>query len=146
AMPAAVAAVLGEEHQPGDAWILNDPFRGGTHLPDVTVISPAFAGTELLGFAATRAHHADVGGRVPGSMPADSRSLEEEGVVIEPTRIVRGGAVDRDVLASITGAMRRPPERVADLRAQLAANAAGAARFADLVERFGIDTVREGMR
>src|SRR3954467_2977421 len=80
AMPAAVAAVLGEHHEPGDAWILNDPFRGGTHLPDITVISPAFADGQLLGFAATRAHHSDVGGRVPGSMPADSRTLDEEGV------------------------------------------------------------------
>ena len=66
AMPSAVAAVLGEEHEPGDAWILNDPFRGGTHLPDITVIVPAFAAGELVGFAANRAHHADVGGRCPG--------------------------------------------------------------------------------
>src|SRR3954471_7614204 len=76
AMPAAVAAVLDETHEPGDAWILNDPYRGGTPLPDITVISPVYAdgGGELLGFSASRAHHADVGGRVPGSMPADSRT------------------------------------------------------------------------
>ncbi len=74
--------------RPGDAWILNDPYRGGTHLPDITVISPVFVRrSELVGFAASRAHHADVGGRVPGSMPADSRTLEEEGVVIPPTRL-----------------------------------------------------------
>src|SRR4051812_16957655 len=146
AMPAAVAAVLDEQHEPGDAWILNDPFRGGTHLPDITVISPAFAGGELLGFAATRAHHADAGGRVPGSMPADSRTLDEEGVVIPPTRIVKGGEIDDAVVAELTGAMRGPRERLADLRAQLAANAAGAARFAELVERFGRDAVDEGMR
>src|SRR4051812_27589731 len=85
AMPAAVEAVLGERHEPGQAWILNDPFAGGTHLPDITVITPVFAdGGTLLGFAASRAHHADVGGRVPGSMPADSTSIEEEGVVIGP--------------------------------------------------------------
>src|ERR1700674_4239089 len=85
AMPAAVAAVLGEQHARGVSWILNDPFAGGTHLPDITVITPVFAGgraAPLIGFAASRAHHADVGGRVPGSMPADSRSLHEEGVVI----------------------------------------------------------------
>ncbi|HEY3188899.1 MAG TPA: hydantoinase B/oxoprolinase family protein [Solirubrobacteraceae bacterium] len=146
AMPAAVAAVLDYRHEPGDAWILNDPFEGGTHLPDITVISPAFAGDELLGFAATRAHHADVGGRVPGSMPADSRSLEDEGVVIPPERIVNAGVVDQEMLDDLVGRMRRPRERVADLRAQLAANAAGAARFAELVDRFGADTVREGMR
>jgi N-methylhydantoinase B len=146
AMPAAVASVLGERHEPGDAWILNDPFRGGTHLPDITVISPVFAGGEPLGFAASRAHHADVGGRVPGSMPADSTSLEDEGVVIPPTRIVQAGEVDDEILASLLEQMRNPRERSADLRAQLAAGVAGAARFADLVERFGLDTVREGMR
>jgi N-methylhydantoinase B len=146
AMPAAVASVLGEQHEPGDAWILNDPFRGGTHLPDITVISPVFAAGELLGFAASRAHHADVGGRVPGSMPADSTSLEDEGVVIPPSRIVHAGEVDTDVLASLLEQMRNPRERSADLRAQLAAGAAGAARFAELVGRFGIDDVREGMR
>src|ERR1019366_1468470 len=73
AMPAAVAAVIPERHEPGVSWILNDPFAGGTHLPDITVITPVFAyRSELIGFAAARAHHADVGGRVPGSMPADS--------------------------------------------------------------------------
>src|SRR5580698_4692352 len=84
AMPAAVAAVLGEQHAPGVSWILNDPFAGGTHLPDITVITPVFADGRLIGFAASRAHHADVGARVPGSMPADSHSLDEEGVVISP--------------------------------------------------------------
>src|SRR3954466_11764048 len=68
AMPAAVAAVLDEDHEPGVAWVLNAPYRGGTHLPDITVITPVFTDGELLGFAASRAHHADVGGRVPGSM------------------------------------------------------------------------------
>ena len=85
-MPDAVAAVLDEEQRPGVAWILNDPYRGGTHLPDITLISPVFVGGELLGFAASRAHHADVGGPTPGGMPAFSRTLEEEGVVIPPTR------------------------------------------------------------
>jgi N-methylhydantoinase B len=146
AMPAAVAAILGEEHAPGDAWILNDPFRGGTHLPDITVISPVFARDELLGFAASRAHHADVGGRVPGSMPADSTTLEDEGVVIPPSRIVRAGEADQAMLGDLLKRMRNPRERSADLRAQLAAGAAGANRFADLVDRFDLETVREGMR
>src|ERR671929_1747990 len=84
AMPAAVAAVADEDHSGGAAWVLNDPYAGGTHLPDITVITPVLDGGELLGFAASRAHHADVGGPTPGSMPANSRSLEEEGVVIEP--------------------------------------------------------------
>ena len=73
------------------SWVLNDPFAGGTHLPDITVITPVLIDGVLLGFAANRAHHADVGGRIPGSMPADSRTLEEEGVVIGPTRLDEDG-------------------------------------------------------
>src|SRR3954454_14374051 len=86
-MPDAVAAVLGEEHHPGDVWILNDPYRGGTHLPDITLISPIFTPAEgLLGFAASRAHHADIGCPTPGGMPADSLHLEDAVVVIPPMR------------------------------------------------------------
>ena len=84
-MPDAVAAVLGEEQRPGESWILNDPYRGGTHLPDITLIAPGFVCGPLMVFAACRAHHADVGGPTPGSMPAGSRTLDEEGVVIGPT-------------------------------------------------------------
>src|SRR3954471_16119971 len=146
AMPSAVAAVLDEDHAEGDAWILNDPYRGGTPLPDIPAIPPIFIAGELIGFAASRAHHADVGGSVPGSMPADSTTLEDEGVVIAPTRIVRGGQLQEQALTDMLERMRNPRERSADLRAQLAAGAAGAARFTDLVERFGIDDVREGMR
>ena len=87
AMPSAVAAVLGEEQRPGESWILNDPYRGGTHLPDITVITPLFHQGDLAGFAASRAHHADVGATEPGSMPAFSRTLGDEGVVIPPTRL-----------------------------------------------------------
>jgi N-methylhydantoinase B len=146
AMPSSVAAVLGEDHSPGDAWILNDPFRGGTHLPDITVIEPLFHDGELIGFAASRAHHADVGAPQPGSMPADSRTLAEEGVVIPPTRLARGGRLDRDLLGDLTSRMRAPRQREADLRAQLAAGRAGGERLAALVERFGLGRVRAGMR
>ncbi len=133
AMPAAVAAVLDQDHAPGVSWILNDPFAGGTHLPDITVITPVFApsGGALLGFAASRAHHADVGARVPGSMPADSRSLEEEGVVIAPRRL------DQRTIEELVARMRQPTERRADLRAQLAANRTGALRLAELAGRVG---------
>jgi N-methylhydantoinase B len=146
AMPLAVAAVLGEEQRPGDAWILNDPYRGGTHLPDITLISPIFCSGELAGFAASRAHHADVGGRLPGSMPADSHTLEEEGVVIPPSRLVAEGKLDEDLLADLTGRMRNPDQRRADLRAQLAAGRTGDARVTELVDRHGLDLVREAMR
>jgi N-methylhydantoinase B len=138
AMPAAVAAVLGERHAPGVSWVLNDPFAGGTHLPDITVITPVFAPSgERIGFAASRAHHADVGGRVPGSMPADSRRLEEEGVVISPRPL------DEAAIAQLTARMRQPAERRADLRAQLAANRIGALRLAELAARLGARRLRE---
>jgi N-methylhydantoinase B len=145
AMPAAVAAVRDEDHAAGDAWIVNDPYRGGTHLPDITVISPVLDDGDLLGFAVSRAHHADVGGRIPGSMPADSRKLDEEGVVIPPTRLVRDGELDRGLLDELTSRMRGPRQREADLRAQLAANRAGSARLLELVERAGRDALREAI-
>ncbi len=140
-MPDAVAAVLGEEHRPGDVWVLNDPYRGGTHLPDITLISPVFApqGSTLLGFAASRAHHADVGGPTPAGMPAGSTRLEDEGVVIPPTR------ADDDRLASLAGEMRNPRQRLADLRAQRAANLTGERRLLELAGRHGIGVLRSGM-
>ena len=135
AMPAAVAAVLDQEHAPGRSWILNDPYKGGTHLPDITVITPVFAGHELLAFAANRAHHADVGGPTPGSMPADSRTLAEEGVVIEPR------VLDDDAIAQLSAQMRQPAQRRADLRAQLAAGRVGTRRVLELLERVGRETI-----
>ncbi|HEV2074886.1 MAG TPA: hydantoinase B/oxoprolinase family protein, partial [Thermoleophilaceae bacterium] len=153
AMPSAVAAVLEEDHAPGDAWILNDPYRGGTHLPDITLISPVFErGTDprsadgaLLGFVASRAHHADVGGSTPGSMPAGSRRLEDEGVVIEPARLARAGELDRALLHRLITRMRNPRQREADLRAQLASNRAGRHRLEEVAERAGTAALREAM-
>jgi N-methylhydantoinase B len=137
AMPAAVAAVLGEDHAEGRPWILNDPYRGGTHLPDITVVTPVLHERRLIGFAASRAHHADVGGRVPGSMPADSTTLDEEGVVIAPRPL------DDDAIAELAGRMRQPAQRRADLRAQLAANRVGARRLSELAERLGAQALAE---
>ncbi len=139
-MPAAVEAVLHEDHARGASWVLNDPFAGGTHLPDITVITPVLVDGVLLGFAASRAHHADVGGRIPGSMPADSRTLEEEGVVIGPTRL------DEATLRRLSARMRQPGEREADLRAQLAANRMGALRLSELASAIGADGLREAFR
>jgi N-methylhydantoinase B len=137
AMPAAVAAVRDRDHAEGVSWVLNDPYAGGTHLPDITVVTPAFHDGELLGFAAARAHHADVGGRVPGSMPSDSTTLEEEGVVIAP-RVLDDAAIDE-----LAEQMRQPAHRRADLRAQLAANRTGALRLGELADRVGLDFLRE---
>ena len=138
-MPDAVAAVVGEEQLPGIAWILNDPYRGGTHLPDITLISPVFVAGGLLGFTASRAHHADIGGASPAGLPARSRSLGEEGVVIPPTRVEAG------VLEELAAQMRSPAQRLADLRAQAAANRVGELRLAELAERNGAERLREGM-
>jgi N-methylhydantoinase B len=145
AMPFAVDAVRAAEQRPGDAWILNDPYRGGTHLPDITMVSPIFAAGELTGFAASRAHHADVGGPFPGSMPAGSRTLEEEGVVIPPTRLVAEGRLDDELLDGLVSRMRNPGQRRADLRAQLAANRTCEERLRELVERHGRATLDEAM-
>jgi N-methylhydantoinase B len=138
-MPDAVAAVLDEEHRPGGSWILNDPYRGGTHLPDITLIEPVFIDGGLAAFAACRAHHADVGGPTPGSMPASSRTLSEEGVVIPPM------PAGREELREIVGQMRFPEQRLADLRAQLAANRIGVLRLAELGERHGAGLLGTGM-
>jgi N-methylhydantoinase B len=137
AMPAAVAAVAHEAHEPGASWVLNDPYSGGTHLPDITVITPAFASGELIGFAANRAHHADVGGPTPGSMPADSKTLADEGVVIEPQRL------DEDAIERLASQMRQPAQRRADLRAQLAANRTGVARLEELHDRMPLQAAMQ---
>ena len=134
AMPASVEAVLACDPGPDDVFVVNDPYAGGTHLPDITLVSR----TEL-GFAATRAHHADVGGPTPGSMPADSTRLEHEGVVIPPTRL------DEAVLESLVARMRNPDERRGDLRAQLAAQRLAARRIAELCARRGRDEVAAAM-
>jgi N-methylhydantoinase B len=135
-MPDAVAVITGEDHRDGDLWILNDPYRGGTHLPDVTLISPVFLEGELLGFAASRAHHADIGGPTPGGMPALSVTLDEEGVVIPPTR------ADDEVLRGLANRMRNPEQRLADLRAQRAANLTGIRRLRQLAQRQGLELLR----
>jgi N-methylhydantoinase B len=156
-MPAAVRAVREREQREGVSWVLNDPFEGGTHLPDITVVTPVFATSPtptldvpigdiepprhevLIGFAASRAHHADVGGRIPGSMPADSRTLEEEGVVIHPREL------SEEAIEELVAQMRQPQERRADLRAQLAANRVGALRLAELATRVGVGPLAGAM-
>jgi N-methylhydantoinase B len=134
AMPDAVAAVI--EHAPArtDVFVLNDPFAGGTHLPDITLVSRTD-----VGFAVTRAHHADVGGKEPGSMPAHSRTLAEEGVVIPPTRL------DDNTIEQLVAAMRNPEERRGDFRAQLAAHRLADDRIAQLCARHGVDRIRAAM-
>ncbi len=180
---------------PGDAILLNDPFRGGTHLPDITLVTPVFLPhppspprpsafirvpsktlqpprssalvrvpsnsprlsafirvpsnsppppAALLGFVASRAHHADVGGMTPGSMPI-AREIYQEGLIIPPVRLIRAGQVDQDLLGLILANVRTPQERAGDLWAQIAANQRGAARLLELLDRYGVDEVTDYM-
>src|SRR5439155_17430634 len=123
---------------PGDLAILNDPYLGGTHLPDITMVSPAFvtAGgrNRLIGFVATRAHHADIGGMSPGSMPIASE-LVQEGLIIPPIKLYRAGRLNQEALALILRNVRTPTERRGDLEAQAAAQGTGVARLAELAQR-----------
>jgi N-methylhydantoinase B len=167
--------------QPGDVIILNDPFRGGSHLPDITLVSPIFIEPTnrqisksanqqitnqqspnhpitqspisnsqspipnlqyLFGFAATRAHHADVGGMKPGSMPI-AREIIQEGLIIPPVKLVAGGEINAGVWDLILANVRTPDERAGDLRAQLAANARGVARMQEMVARYGAEEVAQ---
>ena len=134
ALPDAIAAVRAHDPAPEDVFILNDPYAGGTHLPDITLVSRT-----AVGFAATRAHHADVGAAEPGSLPAGSRRLDEEGVVIPPTRL------DEATLEELTARMRNPGERRGDLRAQLGANRLASRRLEELCARRGRELVVAAM-
>jgi N-methylhydantoinase B len=134
ALPDAIAAVRALDPAPDEVLILNDPYAGGTHLPDITLVSRT-----AVGFAATRAHHADVGAAEPGSLPAGSRRLDEEGVVIPPTRL------DEATLDGLTARMRNPDQRRGDLRAQLAANRLASQRLEELCRRRGRQLVVAAM-
>ncbi|MGZ4431190.1 MAG: hydantoinase B/oxoprolinase family protein [Gaiellales bacterium] len=135
AMPDAVAACLALRPSPGDLFVLNDPFAGGTHLPDITLVSVAAD----LGLLVSRAHHADVGGMRPGSLPTEATELLQEGLVIPPMRLTD------DVLRLMIANMRRPAERLADLRAQRACHALGERRLRELADRLGRRRLRQGM-
>ncbi len=135
--------------EPGDVFILNDPYHGGTHLPDITVVTPVFGegprAGEILFFVASRGHHAEIGGITPGSMPAFSQRVEEEGVLIDNWRLVSGGqlreAATLDLLGSAEYPSRDPAANLADLRAQVAANEKGVAELRRLAGDFGLDVV-----
>jgi len=143
AMPEAVEAVRARGALAGDVWALNDPYRGGTHLPDITLVSPVALGGRIAAYAVSRAHHADVGGMAPGSMPAGSRELLQEGLVIPPVRLVAAGEPQPDVLALVLANTRTPDEREGDLRAQLAAHRLADARMAEVAGRHGEALVLE---
>ncbi|GAB3431565.1 hydantoinase B/oxoprolinase family protein [Massilia solisilvae] len=139
--------------RPGDVYVLNDPYNGGTHLPDVTVISPVFdeGGREILFYVGSRGHHADIGGTTPGSMPPDSVHIEEEGVLINNFKLVDGAdgvlreAEARALLAGARYPARNPDQNLADLRAQVAANQKGVEELRKMVAHFGLDVVQAYM-
>ena len=145
AMPLSVQACIEElEFEPGDVAILNDPFRGGTHLPDITLVSPIFLDGDLLGFAANRAHHADVGGITPGSMPI-STDVHQEGILIPPSKLVIDGELNDELWTRVMSEVRTPAERAGDLRAQLAANQIGVQRSLELMQRYSPQIVDEAV-
>ena len=134
-MPASVEYALREfkSFSPGDVIILNDPYHGGTHLPDITMVSPVFVDGEVRFFVASRAHHADVGGMSPGSLPL-STELYQEGIIIPPVKLMDAGVRNEGLLALITANSRAPQERLGDLQAQLAAQRVGERRLLALVD------------
>ncbi len=146
AMPRAVKAVLANydvgEINPGDAIIHNDPYEGGVHLPDITMVSPVYDDDEVLvGFVANRAHHADVGGAYSGSLSAKSKSIFAEGLQIPPVKLTEGDSINEDILRFILDNVRTPQEREGDIRAQIAANYTGRKRLRETVREHGRDKI-----
>jgi N-methylhydantoinase B len=137
AMPESVAAVRARDPRPGDVFLLNDPYHGGSHLPDLTLVEVVELDGAVGGFTAVRAHHADVGGMSPGSMPQGATELVQEGLIIPPVRLVREGVLDEELLGFVLANVRTPAERRGDLGAQLAACATGAAGWRALAARLG---------
>ncbi len=148
-MPLSVlAAIEHTEMEPGDMIVLNDPYRGGTHLPDITLVAPVFgeeSTSSPIFYVANRAHHADVGGMTPGSMPL-ATSVIQEGIRIPPVKLVRGGELDSDLWELILANVRTPTERRGDMEAQLAANRIGERRLQELVSKYGVPEIESYMQ
>jgi 5-oxoprolinase (ATP-hydrolysing) len=147
----SVIAAKGDELGPGDAIMLNSPYNGGTHLPDITVVTPWFANAgRPLYFLASRAHHADIGGITPGSMPSESHHIDEEGVLIDNFWLVRGGEFQMDAVVDLLSSAKYPArnqkQNTADLKAQLAANQQGIRQLEKAIERYGMSTVQNYLR
>jgi N-methylhydantoinase B/oxoprolinase/acetone carboxylase alpha subunit len=141
AMPLSVQASLCYlNFEDGDVALLNDPYKGGTHLPDITCISPIFINDKLSFLAANRAHHSDIGGMTPGSMPL-ATEIFQEGLIIPPIKLVKKGKLDKDLFHFILANVRTPEERKGDLMAQIAANDKGRARLKETIEKFGLDKI-----
>src|SRR5215471_10409460 len=137
---------MGATLAPGDAILINDPYSGGTHLNDVTIIYPVFRDGRLIFFPAVRAHWADVGGMVPGSMSAKATEIYQEGIRIPPLKILEGGRANEAALDLLLANMRVPDERLGDFQAGLAACRVAEKRIAEICARYGVDTLLEAVR
>lgn len=138
AMPLSIVAAMKKiDFSEGDMVILNDPFQGGTHLPDITIIAPIFHKNHLFGFAANRAHHADIGGMTPGSMPI-ATEIFQEGLILPPVKLIENGELNQSLWKTILSNVRTPIEREGDLNAQLAANKRGQLRCEELLQKYGV--------
>ena len=133
------------ELEEGDMLLLNDPYISGTHLPDLTLIAPVFHGGAVIGYAANKAHHTDVGGKAPGSIAGDSTELYQEGLIIPPVKFIRGGEIDGDLARLIQSNVRTPETQMGDLRAQIAANNTGSRRLLELVDEYGVELLEASM-
>jgi 5-oxoprolinase (ATP-hydrolysing) len=154
-MGASVQAIIADnagQIAPGDVFVLNDPYRGGTHLPDITVVTPVFdaQGMRVLFWVGSRGHHADIGGLTPGSMPPDSRHVDDEGVLLTNVRLVQAGVLReseiRTLLVQAHYPARNPDQNLADLQAQIAANEKGREELLRMVSQFGLEVVQAYMR
>ena len=145
AMPLSVQAVIRQiKMLPGDVVMVNDPFMGGTHLPDITLIAPVFYKQKLMAFVANRAHHSDIGGMSPGSMPL-SIEIYQEGMIVPPVKLVNEGELNEDILNLLLANVRTPNERSGDIRAQISANSKGITRILELLERYGSGVINSAM-
>ncbi|MFQ6065112.1 MAG: hydantoinase B/oxoprolinase family protein [Candidatus Bathyarchaeia archaeon] len=130
----------------GDMILFNDPFISGTHLPDLTLVAPIFYEKEIIGYAANKAHHSDIGGKAPGSMSGDATELYQEGIIVPPVKFVKKGEVDKELSALLMSNVRTPDVRMGDLRAQVAANLLGERRMKELAEKYGVEVLHEAMK
>ncbi|MDB9528401.1 hydantoinase B/oxoprolinase family protein [Oscillatoria sp. CS-180] len=146
----SLIAAQGDRLKPGDVYVSNNPYNGGTHLPDITAITPVFIDSERpIFYVASRGHHADIGGITPGSMPPHSSTIEEEGVLLDNVQLVdQGQFCEADILAQLTGGsypVRNPHQNIADLQAQIAANERGSQELCRIATHYGLDVVQAYM-
>jgi len=144
AMPETVKAVMTKNPRPGDVFIVNDPYSGGSHIPDVTLVTPVAVDGDVVAYAATRAHHSDLGGSSPGSMPGGSTDIYQEGLIIPPVRLVEDGVLSETVMDLIMANSRTPLLRRGDFLAQIAANQLASTRLGELVDKHGLGRLTEG--